>query len=181
MLIKQNHNTNQYLPCVLAKKYHQSIKIITHHDPEHSRYAGLVQLQKNNVIQYQKKPRKKILWFYQLTQKEHFETKRDHVGSWAQKLSVSPVSCLWGISFGLYDLQGFPSGSNGKKICLQFRRLGFNPWVGKISRRREWQPTLVFLPKEFHVHQVRALVSCIQPGLVICFTLDNIHVSMLFS
>ena len=33
----------------------------------------------------------------------------------------------------------------------------------------------------FPVHQVRALVSCIQPGLVICFTLDNIHVSMLFS
>ena len=31
------------------------------------------------------------------------------------------------------------------------------------------------------VHQVRALVSCIQPGLVICFILDNIHVSMLFS
>ena len=25
------------------------------------------------------------------------------------------------------------------------------------------------------------LVSCIQPGLVICFTLDNIHVSVLFS
>ena len=33
----------------------------------------------------------------------------------------------------------------------------------------------------FPVHQVRALVSCIQPGLVISFTLDNIHVSMLFS
>ena len=33
----------------------------------------------------------------------------------------------------------------------------------------------------FPVHQVRALVSCIQPGLVFCFTLDNIHVSMLFS
>ena len=31
------------------------------------------------------------------------------------------------------------------------------------------------------VHQVQALVSCIQPGLVICFTLDNVHVSMLFS
>ena len=37
------------------------------------------------------------------------------------------------------------------------------------------------LPLGFPVHQVRALVSCIQPGLVICFTLDNIHVSMLFS
>ena len=33
----------------------------------------------------------------------------------------------------------------------------------------------------FAVHQVQALVSCIQPGLVICFTLDNIHVLMLFS
>ena len=33
----------------------------------------------------------------------------------------------------------------------------------------------------FPVHQARALVSCTQPGLVICFTLDNIHVSMLFS
>ena len=31
----------------------------------------------------------------------------------------------------------------------------------------------------FPVHQVRALVSCIQPRLVICFTLDNIHVSVL--
>ena len=33
----------------------------------------------------------------------------------------------------------------------------------------------------FPVHQPRALVSCIQPGLVICFTLDSILVSMLFS
>ena len=33
----------------------------------------------------------------------------------------------------------------------------------------------------FPVHQARVLVSCIQPGLVICFTLDNIHVLMLFS
>ena len=33
----------------------------------------------------------------------------------------------------------------------------------------------------FPVHQAWALVSCIQHGLVICFTLDNIHVSMLFT
>ena len=33
----------------------------------------------------------------------------------------------------------------------------------------------------FPVHQPRALVSCIQPGLVICFTLDSVLVSMLFS
>ena len=33
----------------------------------------------------------------------------------------------------------------------------------------------------FPVHQPWALVSFIQPGLVICLTLDNIHVSILFS
>ena len=37
------------------------------------------------------------------------------------------------------------------------------------------------IPGVFPVHQAWALVSCIQPGLVICFSLDNIHVSMLFS
>ena len=31
------------------------------------------------------------------------------------------------------------------------------------------------------VYQPWALVSCIRPGLVICFTIDNIHVSVLFS
>ena len=35
----------------------------------------------------------------------------------------------------------------------QFRRrerCGFDPWVGKIPWRREWQPTPVFLPRESH-------------------------------
>ena len=30
----------------------------------------------------------------------------------------------------------------------------------------------------FPVHQARALVSCIPPGLVICFTLDHIHAAL---
>ena len=37
-----------------------------------------------------------------------------------------------------------------KSICLQCGRPGFNPWVGKISWRREWQPTPVFLPGKSH-------------------------------
>ena len=36
------------------------------------------------------------------------------------------------------------------RTCLQRRRPGFDPWVGKIPWRREWLPTLVFLPREFH-------------------------------
>ena len=43
---------------------------------------------------------------------------------------------------------GFPGGANGKEPACQFRRqkrYGFNPWVGKIPWRREWQSTPVFL------------------------------------
>ena len=36
------------------------------------------------------------------------------------------------------------------KICLQRRRPGFHPWVGKIPWRRAWQHTPVFLPGEFY-------------------------------
>ena len=34
--------------------------------------------------------------------------------------------------------------------CRRHRRLGFNPSVGKFSRRRKWQPTPVFLPRKSH-------------------------------
>ena len=35
------------------------------------------------------------------------------------------------------------------RICLQCRRPGLDPWVGKIPWRRERLPTLVFWPGEF--------------------------------
>ena len=37
-----------------------------------------------------------------------------------------------------------------ERICLQCGRPGFQPRVGKIPWRREWQPTPVFLPGESH-------------------------------
>ena len=36
------------------------------------------------------------------------------------------------------------------RICLQCRRPGFDPWVGKIPWRRESLPTPVFWPGEFY-------------------------------
>ena len=45
---------------------------------------------------------------------------------------------------------GFPCGSAGKETACNGGRLGFNPWVGKIPRRREQLPTLLFWPGEFH-------------------------------
>ena len=44
-------------------------------------------------------------------------------------------------------ITGFPGGSN-KRFGLQFRRPGFNSWVGKIPWRRVWLATPVFLPEE---------------------------------
>ena len=38
-----------------------------------------------------------------------------------------------------------------QRIFLQCRRLGYDPWVRKIFWRREWLPTPIFLPGEFHV------------------------------
>ena len=45
------------------------------------------------------------------------------------------------------------SGASGKEPTCQCRRLrrpGFDPCVRKIPWRRAWQPTPVFLPREFH-------------------------------
>ena len=53
---------------------------------------------------------------------------------------------------------GFPGGASGKEPSCQCRpkRLGFDPCVGKILWRRAWQPTLVFLPGEFHGQRSQA-------------------------
>ena len=49
--------------------------------------------------------------------------------------------CLW-IPWWLMSLPA--------RIHLQCKRPGFNYWVGKISWRREWQPTPVIFPGKFH-------------------------------
>jgi len=43
-----------------------------------------------------------------------------------------------------------PGGSDGKSVCLQCGRPGFDPCVGKIPWRRKWHPTPVLLPGKSH-------------------------------
>ena len=45
---------------------------------------------------------------------------------------------------------GFPGGSEGQESASGVRRPGLGPCVRKIPWRREWLPTPVFLPGEFH-------------------------------
>ena len=37
-----------------------------------------------------------------------------------------------------------------RRICLQCKRPGFDPWIGKIPWRRKWHLTPVFLPGKPH-------------------------------
>ena len=50
----------------------------------------------------------------------------------------------------IYYLKGASLVAQMVKNLLQCRRPQFDPWVGKIPWRREWLPTPVFLPGEFH-------------------------------
>ena len=47
---------------------------------------------------------------------------------------------------------GFPGGSAVKNapVMQETQEMQFDPWDWKISWRRAWQPTPVFLPGEFH-------------------------------
>ena len=42
------------------------------------------------------------------------------------------------------------SGKEPTCQCRRQKRCGFDPWVRKICCSRKWQPTPVFLPREFH-------------------------------
>ena len=45
---------------------------------------------------------------------------------------------------------GFPGSSDGKEPACHCRRCRFNPQAWKISWRRKWHPTPVFLPGKPH-------------------------------
>ena len=91
--------------------------------------------------------------------------------SWgsSQPRDQTKVSCITGRFFFFFFCSGFCH-------TLKWNSHGFTcvPHPDPASHL-----PLHLLPLGFP--SGRALVSCIQPGLVICFTLDNIHVSMLFS
>ena len=52
----------------------------------------------------------------------------------------------------IYTHMGFPNVSSKESNC-QVRRRRFDPYVWKISWRRRWQPTPVFLPGKSHGHK----------------------------
>ena len=61
--------------------------------------------------------------------------------------------CFSSLFSQLIFLFGLPRLCSGKEStchCRRLKRPEFDPWTGKIPCRREWHPTPVFLPGEFH-------------------------------
>ena len=57
--------------------------------------------------------------------------------TWAASTTriASQPHCLCSTSIWQDPLQylGFPGSSDSRRICLQFRRSWFDPWIGKMS------------------------------------------------
>ena len=53
----------------------------------------------------------------------------------------------------------FPIDSDGEGSACSAGRPGFDPSVGKIPWKREWHPTPLFLPGEFHAQRRLAVHS----------------------
>ena len=73
---------------------------------------------------------------------------------------------------------GFPGGSDYKESACNAGDLGSIPWVGKIPWRREWLPTPVFLPGEFHGQ--RSLMGSNLQGSQSHTRLGDFHFHLLF-
>ena len=63
-------------------------------------------------------------------------------GKGSERVSVCVCVCNW-----------TSPGKGSERVCV-----GFDPWVGKIPWKREWQPPPVFLPEESH--RQRSLEGC---------------------
>ena len=80
--------------------------------------------------------------------------KRSHDSKVKRLVPVGPIAAQAALAAppgGIRaNFSSLPVGLRWWRIFLQCGRPGFDPWVGKIPWRREWQPTPVLLTGEFH-------------------------------
>ena len=109
------------------------------------------------VIQQRAKNRITIIW---IVWSNNF-TPRVCMYQRKMKAYIHTETCTWISIAGLLTIaktweplkclpRDFLGGSDGKSVCLQCRRPGFDSWVGNIPWRRKWQPISVVLPGKFH-------------------------------
>ena len=70
------------------------------------------------------------------------------------------------VNFPHLPTWGLPRWLNDRESTCQHRSLRFNPWVGKISWSRKWQPTPVFLPRKSHGQRTAAVHRVTELGRI---------------
>ena len=79
--------------------------------------------------------------------------KSEAVNPFITSFLLSTYYCTNSLSKGINRTRGLPQCGSVVKTCLECRRhmrRRFDPWVGKIPRRRQWQLTPVFLSGKSH-------------------------------
>ena len=88
-------------------------------------------------------------WALVMNRKACHATVHEITRSWTQLSAWAELNWLKPCQ----SLLGLPGSTSGKESTCQYRRhrrCEFHLWVRKIPWRRKWQPTPVFLPREFH-------------------------------
>ena len=82
----------------------------------------------------------------------HTHTQTQFLNKWGNTIFCSWLNdpILWGASQVVLVVKE-PACQ-----CRRLKRHQFDPWVGKISWKRKWQPTPVFLPGESHGQKILA-------------------------
>ena len=88
---------------------------------------------------------------------------------------VSTAQQLFSYTY-IHILLGFPGDSDGKESASNVGDLAFDPCVRIIPWRREWLPTPVFLPGEFHGQ--RSLAGCSPWGCKESDTTERLTLSL---
>ena len=100
------------------------------------------------------------------------EGRREEGSGWETRVYQWQIHVdIWQNQYNIVKLKNkikYIKKKKKKRICLQCRKPRFDPWVGKISWRREWLSTPIFLPGEFHGQ--RSLVGYSQWGCRVRYT-----------
>ena len=93
-----------------------------------------------------------------------------HISSpfWTSLPSPTPSNS----SFVWYEYCRWCNGKESACQCRRHKKCRFNPWVGKNSWRRKWQPTPVFLPGKF---QGQMSLAGYSPQVTINWTWMSVH------
>ena len=85
-----------------------------------------------------------LLWSHSLSHSVHTRSNGTFHKD-TEQLRICIIKC-GGLSLGAR----LPRWLSGKESKCQHRRRRFDPWIGKIPRRWEWQPVPICLPGKPH-------------------------------